>query len=74
MAYGFFRLSKCEVIGNVELARQAPANCGLRYFQLHISLGLKRLQPVKDRGVFAPRCARLTGNCFDPCNRLAFHF
>jgi hypothetical protein len=37
VAYGFLGLSKCEVIGNVELARQDPANCGLRYFQLHIS-------------------------------------
>src|SRR6266403_1375881 len=37
VAYGFLGLSKCEVIRNVELARQDPANRGLRYFQLHIS-------------------------------------
>src|SRR5258708_28195729 len=52
---------KCEVVRNVELARQGRTNGGRRYFQLHISQGLKRLQPVKDRGVFAPRCARLAG-------------
>jgi hypothetical protein len=37
VAYGFLRMSKCEVITNVELARQDSANRGLRYFQLHIS-------------------------------------
>src|SRR6266478_6033774 len=37
VAYGFLGLSRCEVIRNVELAREGPANRGLRYFQLHIS-------------------------------------
>ena len=66
-------LSKCEVVRNVELARQSRTNGGRRYFQLHISEGLKRLQPGKDRGVFAPRCARLAGNRFDQRNCFAFH-
>src|SRR6266446_3987480 len=37
VAYGFLGLSRCEVIGNVELAREGSVNRGLRYFQLHIS-------------------------------------
>jgi hypothetical protein len=36
-AYSFFGLSKCEVVRNVELARQGRTNGGRRYFQLHIS-------------------------------------
>src|SRR5258708_23833288 len=62
---------KCEVVRNVELARQGRTNGGRRYFQLHISQGLKRLQPVKDRGGFAPRCARLAGEPVYPRKLLA---
>ena len=37
VAFSFLRSSKCEVVKNVELARQGAANRGVRYFQLHIS-------------------------------------
>ena len=37
VAHSFFWLSECEVVRNVELARQGLSNRGFRYFQLHIS-------------------------------------
>src|SRR5215472_2205923 len=64
---------KCEVVRNVELARQALANRGSWRSQLHIFWGLKGLEPIENRGVFAPRLARLTGNRFDPTDRLTLH-
>ena len=64
---------KCEVARNVELARQTLANRGSRRSQLHILWGLKGLQPIENRGVSAPRCARLTGNRFDPADRSTLH-
>ena len=58
----------------MELVRQALANRDFRRSQLHIFSGaLKGLQPIENRGVCAPRFARLTGNRFDTADRPTLH-
>ena len=53
--------------------RQALANRDFRRSQLHILGPLKRLQPIENCGVSAPRSARLTWNRFDPAYRPTLH-
>ena len=51
-----------------------PENPDFLRSQLHIYSGLKGLQPVKDRAVFAPRRAGPAWDGFDLGDSLAFHF
>ena len=64
----------CEVVSNVELRGGRPGKRALRAFQLHISWGLQRLQPIKDRAVFAPGRARSARHRFDLGGSLPLHF
>ena len=58
---------------NVELVAN-PANSGSEAFQLHIFPALQRLQPVKDRAIFAPWRAGSAWHRFDLGNGLTLHF
>jgi hypothetical protein len=58
----------------VELLRGSLGKPGHTGFQLHISSGLKGLQPVKDRAVFAPGRAGPPRNWLDLGNGLTLHF
>ena len=51
-----------------------PGNGVVVVFQLHISSGLKRLQPVEDGAVFAPGRAGAAWDRLDLGDGLALHF